>query len=88
MARAGNTWSRIATATGSPAAIEDLEVVRAAVPDRPLLAGSGVTAASVRSILRVADGAIVGTAIKRGGRVEDSVDPRRVRDLVREARSP
>lgn len=73
-------------ATGSAVARNDLDRVRAAVPDRPLLAGSGVTIDSVREILATAEGVIVGSWIKRGGRVEDRVDPARARDFVLEAR--
>ena len=73
-------------ATGSAVARNDLDRVRAAVPDRPLLAGSGVTIESVREILATAEGVIVGSWIKRGGRVEDRVDAARARDFVLEAR--
>lgn len=73
-------------ATGKPADAADLRRVRAAVPDRLLWVGSGVTAATARSLLRVADGLIVGTCLKRGGRTEAALDPARVRTLVRAAR--
>lgn len=73
-------------ATGSPVNVEDIESVRGAVPDRPILAGSGVTLDSVREVLRRTDGIIVGSWIKRGGRVEDRVDPARARDFAAEAR--
>src|SRR2546427_2557013 len=74
-------------ATGSPACMTHIKVVREAVPDRPLLVGSGVTRETVKQTLRLADGIIVGTAIKRGGRTEEPVDPTRARELVQEARS-
>lgn len=73
-------------ATGSPASVEALREVRAAVPDRPLLVGSGVTSESIGAMLSVADGVIVGTALKEGGRVEAPIDPRRARQLVAAAR--
>lgn len=73
-------------ATGSPASHDDLKAVREVLPETPLLAGSGVTAATVKKTLRVASGIIVGTAIKAGGRVEEPVDPARARELVTEAR--
>jgi hypothetical protein len=72
--------------TGAPADLGELQAVRRAVPDRPVLVGSGVTAASVRDLLRVAQGIIVGTALKEGGRVEEPVDPARAVEIVREAR--
>ncbi|HET6205071.1 MAG TPA: BtpA/SgcQ family protein [Planctomycetota bacterium] len=72
--------------TGRPVEIEDLRAVRRAVPDRPLLAGSGVSPENAAEILAVADGAIVGTSLERGGRSGAPVDLDRVRALVRAAR--
>jgi hypothetical protein len=72
--------------TGAPAAPADLEAVRAACPRGVLLAGSGVTAATLRDVLAVADGVIVGTSVKRGGRTTAPVDPRRARAFARAAR--
>lgn len=59
--------------TGAATDIEDLTVV-ADVTDLPVYVGSGVTAASVAALLTIADGVIVGTATKPGGRVEAPVD--------------
>jgi hypothetical protein len=73
-------------ATGSLPLLDDVKAVREAVPDRPLLVGSGVSRETVREILRHADGIIVGTSIKRRGKVEEPVDLDRARDLVIEAR--
>lgn len=69
--------------TGEPTSLGRLESVRAAVPDRPLLVGSGANAATIAALLRVADGAIVGTSLKRQGKVEEPVELERVRALVR-----
>ena len=44
--------------------------------------GSGVDESTVEGLLEVADGAIVGTAFKRGAEVSAPVDPARVRALV------
>jgi predicted TIM-barrel enzyme len=60
--------------------------VRQAVPDTRLLVGSGVDKESVASVLRTADGVIVGTAIKEEGDVRRPVDPARARALVQAAR--
>lgn len=68
--------------TGEATSLDRLQRVRAAVPDRPLLVGSGASAATLAELLRLADGAIVGTSIKHGGRVEEPVDIARVRALV------
>jgi hypothetical protein len=72
--------------TGEPTALGDLEQVRRAVPGTPVLVGSGVTAESAAVLLAVADGLIVGTWLKREGRVENPVDVARVRRLVDAAR--
>jgi uncharacterized protein len=69
-------------ATGVAAPIEDLKRVRSAVPDVPLLVGSGVTPETAAELLSVADALIVGTALKRDGDVTAPVDPDRVRRLV------
>ncbi len=74
-------------ATGRPAAMEDLKAVRAAVPDRPLLVGSGASAGTVRELLTVADGVIVGTSIKRDECTTSPVDPDRAAAFVAAARS-
>lgn len=67
------------TGTGRATAIEDLEVVRTACPDAPLYVGSGATPESAPGLLEIADGLIVGTALKRDGDVGQPVDPDRVR---------
>jgi membrane complex biogenesis BtpA family protein len=58
--------------------------VKAAVPTKPVLIGSGVSVENARELIRAADGAIVGTSVKQDGKVEAPVDRRRVRALVRE----
>lgn len=74
-------------ATGQPTDPADLQAVRAAVPDRPLLVGSGATVDSVHDLLEAADGVIVGTALKIEGRTLAAIDPDRARAFVRAARS-
>lgn len=69
-------------ATGAPTAIDDVKRVRSAVPDVPILIGSGVTPETAAEMLSVADALIVGTALKRDGDVRQPVDPARVRRLV------
>ncbi len=49
----------------------------------PVLAGSGVTPENVTQILSRLDGAIVGTALKENGETRNPVDPRRVKQLMR-----
>jgi membrane complex biogenesis BtpA family protein len=72
-------------ATGAPASLEELRAVREALPRAVLAVGSGVTVESAPRLLRYADFLVVGTALKRGGKVEAPVDPKRVRAMVRRA---
>lgn len=74
------------TGTGKPTSMADLQAVREAVPDRPIFVGSGASLQNIRELLKVADGVIVGTAIKEGGRTTSPVDPERAAALVRAAR--
>lgn len=60
------------TGTGAAPDVERLKVLRDVLPDAPLLLGSGLTAANA-SEFGEADGAIVGTAIKRGADVDAPV---------------
>jgi membrane complex biogenesis BtpA family protein len=69
-------------ATGAATSVADLKRVRGAVPHVPLLVGSGATPDTVAELLSVADGLIVGTALKRDGDVNAPVDLARVRRLV------
>src|SRR3989441_10053207 len=69
-------------ATGQATPLADLHRVRGAGPDVPLLLRSGVTPETVAELLSVADGAIVGTAVKRDGDVRNPVDRARVERLV------
>jgi hypothetical protein len=73
-------------ATGAETPLERLRVVKSAVPAAPVLAGSGLTAQNAAQILSVANGAIVGSSLKRGGEIAAPVDVERVRALVRAAR--
>jgi hypothetical protein len=73
-------------ATGEATPIAEVKRVRGAVPDVPLLVGSGVTPETVAELLSVADGVIVGTYVKSQGDVRKPVDPARVEKLVAAAR--
>ncbi len=56
-------------ATGAAADPDDLAALRAALPDCPLLVGSGVTADTVASFVPAADGVIIGSSLQSGGRI-------------------
>jgi membrane complex biogenesis BtpA family protein len=70
-------------ATGSAPDARRVEDVRAAVQGAAIYVGSGVTEANAALLLAHADGAIVGTALKHGGRVSAPVDPERVQRMRR-----
>jgi predicted TIM-barrel enzyme len=57
--------------------------VRKALPNCPLLAGSGLTADNVAAFAGVADGFIVGTSLKHEpGAPSPAIDPARVAAFV------
>ncbi len=69
--------------TGRAVDQAELESVSKAVrPLVPVLVGSGVDAATLPALARHADGAIIGTWLKRDGRVGAPVDLDRVRKLA------
>lgn len=72
--------------TGQAADMEDVERVRRACPKTKLLLGSGVTGENVKSYLRFADGVIVGSSLKRAGKLANPVDAKRVAALVKAMR--
>lgn len=71
--------------TGEAVDRDQLAAVAGAVPDAPLLAGSGVDASNVRHTLEICRGVIVGTAVKVEARTTAPVDPHRARALVEAA---
>ena len=74
------------TGTGVAADIDDVERVRRACPKAKILLGSGVTVENAPKFLQFADGVIVGTSLKVGGKLSNPVDPKRVAALVKVAR--
>ena len=75
------------TGTGRVADITDVQRVRKACPTAKILLGSGINVDNVREFLRHADGVIVGTSLKVGGKLFNPVDPKRVAALVKVART-
>jgi len=75
------------SATGNATAIQDLETVKQAARQAPVIAGSGVDPVNVKSILEVADGLIVGTAFKRGRITTNPVDGDQVRTFMEAVRN-
>jgi uncharacterized protein len=73
--------------TGETANLDELRIVRQAVPDRFLMVGSGVTIGNIKEILSIADGVIVGTTLKEDGLVSNPVSVERTKALVEQARA-
>lgn len=72
--------------TGRSVNVDQLARVRTAVPDKPLFAGSGATVDTVGDLVRVADGVIVGTALRIGGDTRRPIDQDTARQFVDAAR--
>ena len=64
-----------------------LKRVKDAVPDTVVFANTGVTPENVKEQLAAADGAVVGTTFKEGGRFENHVDPDRVKSFMDKVRN-
>jgi len=67
--------------TGLAADVRDVQRIRQACPDAKIFVGSGATVDNVREFLPAADGFIIGTSLKVGGKVANAVDLKRVRAL-------
>ena len=68
------------TRTGEPPSLAELEGARKGSGGIPVLVGSGLSSANAKGLLRMADGAIVGTSLKHG----EAIDAGKVRALLRE----
>jgi uncharacterized protein len=73
--------------TGEAAMMEDLEETKRALPQTPVLANTGVKHATVADTLAVADGVIVGSALKVDGDTWKPVDPDRAAEFMNLARA-
>lgn len=73
--------------TGEAAKMVDLEAVKRVLPKTPVLANTGVKHDTVAEVFRVADGCIVGSALKYGGDTWASVDPERAKDFMDRVRA-
>lgn len=73
--------------TGQPVETANLRVVKAAIPDTPVFANTGVTIDNVADILRIADGAVVGTHFKVGADTWNAVDGERVKRFMDKVRA-
>ena len=68
--------------TGESADQSALRKVREAIPDTPVFANTGVTIDTVRDIMGIADGVIIGTHLKIDGNAWNAVDGARVKRFM------
>lgn len=73
--------------TGKSTDLARVEMVKRAVPEAPVLIGSGITPENVSEALAIADGAIVGSSIARGGVAGNGIDPARAASLIEALRA-
>jgi predicted TIM-barrel enzyme len=57
------------------------------LPDAPVLANTGVKHDTVADVMRVADGCIIGSALKVDGHTWNAVDPDRAKDFMDRVRA-
>lgn len=67
---------------GSATDPEILRRVKETVGDTVVLANTGCRADTIERLLRIADGAVVGTTFKYDGKFENAVDVRRVKEFM------
>lgn len=68
--------------TGSIAKMDVFKEIKEVAKDVPVLANTGVNAKTVKDILSVVDGAIVGTAFKIDGITWNPIDEARVKEIM------
>lgn len=73
--------------TGEAAEMEALESVKKALPSTPVLANTGVKHDTVDEVFRIADGCVVGSALKVDGDTWNPVDPDRAADFMTRVRA-
>lgn len=70
--------------TGGVTDPNDLKAVKKALPEVPLIVGSGVTPENLADYIpSFADAVIIGTGLKKNGKTEKTVDPIRVREFMK-----
>jgi hypothetical protein len=68
---------------GSETSTQTLKLVKAAVPDTPVFANTGVRLENVDAQLALADGAVVGTTFKKDGNTWNPTDLQRVKAFMK-----
>jgi membrane complex biogenesis BtpA family protein len=70
---------------GSETPIEMIAKAKKAVKI-PVIAGSGVNAGNIREQLNIADGAVIGSSLKKGGIISNPISGELVRDVLKNLR--
>lgn len=70
------------SATGTQAAVEDIQEVQNACPELPILVGSGISAENAGTYKPLVDGVIVGSALKEKGHWANDLSSERIDTLV------
>lgn len=73
--------------TGQPVSTDSIREIRGAVPEAAIWAGSGVDPQNLSGLSPWVNGIIVGTALKKGGRVIHPVDPELAENMVQAAQA-
>ena len=60
-----------------------IEEVAKAVPDTPVMVGTGVSASNILKMAKASDGFIIGSSIKVDGQTLNEVDPTRAEELMK-----
>lgn len=72
--------------TGEAAALSDLEAVKTVLPNTPVMANTGVKHETVADVLAIADGCVVGSALKIDGDTWNAVDADRAHAFMTKVR--
>ena len=81
--RFGASGVIVTKATGVAPEMQKIKMLKNALGTFPVGVGSGVTVKTVKQFLSVGDFCIVGTALKKQGDIHNSVDTKRVKQLMK-----
>ena len=72
--------------TGGEVSLSTLKKIKETIPDTKVFANTGVTVGNIEQIIKVVDGVVVGTSLKRDGITWNDVEKERVINLMRKAK--
>jgi hypothetical protein len=73
--------------TGEAASLSDLDSVKKVLPSTPVLANTGVRKDTLKDVLAIADGCVVGSSLKLNGDTWKAVDPKRAKEFMQKAQT-